>query len=324
MADDDRCLDLDDVLSARQRISRHLAETPARSSWIETKAPLHLKLECWQPTGSFKVRGAVNAMAGLDGSARSRGVVTASAGNHGLGVAFAAQATGGAVETTVFVPETTPRAKRDKLGRFPVELRVEGATYEDSERRAKDFARERQSTFVHAFEDIATASGQGTIALEALESFPKLDSIVVPVGGGGMIAAIATVTKTLRPDVRVIAVQPAASPALRKSLERGEAIIEYPAEATLADGVAGGIGLIVFRHRDLIDDIVEVTEEEIERAMAELLRRDQVVAEGSGALAVAAVLSGRVTSRSGEPLLAIVSGGNVDADVLRRVLAPRP
>jgi threonine dehydratase len=314
-------LSLDEVRRARETLRPHLAPTPLRASLAAPGLELLLKLECWQPTGSFKVRGATNLIASLDEAARARGIVAASAGNHALGVAFAAQRLAGATRATLFVSGSAPRAKLDKLRRFPVELREVGETYDDAVVAAEAFERETGATLVHAFEDPRTAAGQGTAALELLEQCPRPAAVLVPVGGGGLIAGVATVIKALSPRTRVIAVQPEASPALRESLRRGEALLSYPAEPTLADGLSGGIGRIAFEHRTLIDDVVTVSEPEIEDAIVALLAADQVVAEASGAVGVAALRAGKVAVEG--PVVAIVTGGNLDAGVLARLLAAR-
>ncbi|HEX9187140.1 MAG TPA: threonine/serine dehydratase, partial [Vicinamibacteria bacterium] len=283
-----------DVERARAGLLRYLRPTPLRESGALPGLDLRLKLECWQPTGSFKVRGALHALSTLDEEERGRGVVAASAGNHALGVAYAASRLGGAVRATLFVPRTAPRAKVDKLRRFPVAVRETGETYDDAVVAAHAFARETGAVYVHAFEDRQTAAGQGTVGLEVMEECPEVATVVVPVGGGGLIAGVATAVKARAPDVRVVAVQPSASPALRESLRAGRALLTYPAGPTLADGLAGGIGQVAFDHRDLVDEVVTVSEEEIGDAIVALVAQDQVVAEASGAVGVAALRAGRV------------------------------
>jgi threonine dehydratase len=314
-------LTLDDVERARRRIRPFLPPTPLRSSFaLRRHGEVRLKLECWQPTGSFKVRGALSLLVSLSPAERERGLVAASAGNHALGVAFAVQALGGGTPATLFLPESVPAAKREKLSAFPVEVRVKGVTYEDAHEVAVAFARDTGAAYVHAFDDPRTAAGQGTVALEIVEKQPDVGTLVVPVGGGGLITGIATAAKSLVPDVRVVAVQPEASPALRVSLAQGRALLDYPARPTLSDGLAGGIGEMVFAHRDLIDDVT-VSEEQTAGAMMALLADDQVVAEGSAAVGVAAVSAGRVTLREGRPTVVVVTGANVDVSVLARLLA---
>jgi threonine dehydratase len=317
-------LALDDVRRAQATLRPHLRPTPLRRSLVEAGgAELLLKLECWQPTGSFKVRGATNVLASLGEDERRRGVVAASAGNHALGVAFAAERLGGRLRATLFVPRTAPRSKVAKLQRFPVEVREGGDTYDDAVAAAQAFERETGAVFVHAFEDARTAAGQGTIGLELLDERPDLAAVVIPVGGGGLLAGVATAVKALAPDARVVAVQPEASPALRESLRLGRALLAYPAGPTLADGLAGGIGEVAFEHRDLVDEVVTVSEAEIEDAIVALVASDQVVAEASGAVGVAAVRAGRVAAAARGPVAAIVTGGNLDAPVLARLLAGR-
>jgi threonine dehydratase len=204
-----------------------------------------------------------------------------------------------------------------------VDVRQVGETYDDTVESAEAFQKEAGATFVHAFEDPRTAAGQGTAGLEILDECPEPGTLLVPVGGGGLIVGLAVAAKALRPEVRVVAVQPDASPALQESLELGRPLLTYPARPTLADGVAGGIGQSVFDHRDLIDDVVVVTEAEIEDAIVALVSADQVVAEASGALGVAAVRSGRVRPGDDRPVVAVITGANIDVRVLARLLAAR-
>jgi threonine dehydratase len=309
-----------DVEEARRLIAPYLPPTPLRRAFSVPGGRARLKLECWQPTGSFKVRGALRVMASLGPAERKRGVVAASAGNHALGVAYAIQAMGGDVQGTLFVPETAPRAKVEKLRTFPVTVVEAGATYDDAAVRAAEHAERTGAYEVHAFQDPRTAAGQGTVALEILEQEPETGTMVVPVGGGGLISGMAAAVKAERPDVRIVAVQPEASPSLRDSLAQGRPLLDYPARPTLADGIAGGIGEIVYRHRHLIDDVVIVAESEIEDAIVALIAQDQVVAEGSGAVGVAALRSGRLRVEDGRPVAVVITGANIEARVLGRLL----
>jgi threonine dehydratase len=318
-----RRLTADDVLRASETLRTHLKPTPLRPCHALRSRPAYLKLECWQPTGSFKVRGAINVLSALTPEQRARGIVAASAGSHALGVAFASQALDGGMAVTLFVPESAPRSKTEKLRRFPVEVRQVGATYDDAYAAAMVHVAQTGATYVHAYEDPLTAAGQGTIGAEILAELPDVSTIVVPCGGGGMVAGIAAYAKAVNPSLRIVAVQPEASPSLRESLRRGEALHEYASGPTLADAIAGGIGDIVFIHRDLIDEVVEVSESEIEDAIVALLAEDQIVAEGSGAVGVAAVACGKLVPRDEGPLAIVVSGGNLDVRVLARLLSSR-
>lgn len=315
-----RPLSPDEISRAREVLRPFLPKSPLRRSFaVGGSGQALLKLECWQPTGSFKVRGALNLLASLTPAERARGVVAASAGNHALGVAFACEALGGEIPATLFVPETAPGAKLDKLRSYPVTIHVQGATYDDAFALASAFAARTGAVYVHAFDDPRTAAGQGALGLEILEDLPEVESILVPVGGGGLLAAVAVAVKAVAPRVRLVAVQPEASPALRESLREGRPLLTYPAGPTLADGLAGGIGEILWAHRSLVDEVVTVTEDEIEDAIAALAGEDQVIAEGSGAVGVAALRAGRVGAGDG-PRVAVVTGGNLEAAVLARIL----
>ena len=316
-------LSLDDVERARTVLARHLRPSPLRPSLAAPGCDLLIKLECWQPTGSFKVRGALSLLSTLGEEDRRRGVVAASAGNHALGVAFAAGRLGGTVRATLFVPTTAPRSMVEKLRLFPVEVRETGDTYDDAVAAAHAFEGREGAVFVHAFEDPRTAAGQGTVGLEVLDECPEVATVLVPVGGGGLVAGTATAIKAKAPDIRIVAVQPEASPAFRESLRLGRALLTYPAAPTLADGLSGGIGEIAFEHRDLVDEVVTVSEREIEDAIVALLASDQVVAEASGAVGIAALRSGKVASAGRGPVVALITGGNIDARVLARLLAER-
>ena len=311
----------DDVERARRALAPYLRPTPLRRAFCVREPATWLKLECWQPTGSFKVRGATNVLLSLSEAEQARGVVAASAGNHALGVAFAASAVGAGLRVTLFVPDSAPAAKIDKLRTFPVRVEQGGATYDDAGARAVAHVRETGATYVHAYDDPRTAGGQGTTGVEILDDLPNVGTILVPVGGGGLISGIAVSVKARHPDVRVVAVQPLASPALPESLRQGRPLYDFPAGPTLADGLAGGIGDLVFNHRALIDDVVLVSEPEIAEAMVALLTHDQVVAEASAAVGVAALRSGRFRPRDDRPVAVVVSGANVDARVLARLLA---
>ena len=319
-----RPLTKDDVAGAVSIVGAHLPPTPLRRCFALRPREIYLKLECWQPTGSFKVRGALHFVAGLTAGERARGIVAASAGNHALGVAFAAGAIGRGVAVRLYVPLTAPRAKVDKLRTFPVEVVEVGATYDEAYAAAVEDVARTGATLVHAYDDPRTAAGQGTVAAELCDALPGVGTVVVPCGGGGLLASMALYLKAKAPSARIVAVQPDASPSLRESLRLGVPLHDYASEPTLADGIAGGIGDLVFAHRSLIDEVVEVSEAEIEGAIGALLAEDQVVAEGAGAAPVAALMSGRVEARDGRPAVAIVSGGNVDAAVLARALARRP
>jgi threonine dehydratase len=283
-------------------------------------ASVYLKLENWQTTGSFKLRGALNRIAQMSAAERARGIVTASAGNHALGVGYAAR-TLNVSPATIFVPLNAPRTKLAKLREFPVTVRQVGATYDDAQRAADAFAREQGATFVHAYDDPRTVAGQGTIGLEILEDLPKVAAILVPVGGGGMITGIAIAAKTLAPTTRLVAIQTDASPALRDSLRDNKCYAEYAHAPTICEGLAGGIGTMVFdaARQKLIDDVVIVAEDDVRAAIRALAETEQLIVEGSGAVGVAALLT-RALDLRGKRVAVVLSGGNIDVESLNKIL----
>lgn len=312
-----------EVLSAQVAIKPHVFRTPLRESPALSSragASVFLKLENWQPTGSFKVRGAVNFLSHLGVEEMGKGLVTASAGNHALGVGYAAKRLG-VPGVTVFVPRSTPHAKVEKLRRFPLDLCEAGETYDDAHRAAEEFGRAKGATFVHAYDDSRTVAGTGTIGLEVLEDLPDVEAILVPVGGGGLISGVALAVKTLAPNVRIYGIQPEASPALRDSLRDGRVYEEYEAAPTICDGLAGGIGRIVFEvAQKYVDDVLVVPEEAVKRAVAAFVREEQIIVEGSGAVGLAA-LENPPGALRGKRVALIISGGNIDAGRLAGLIS---
>ena len=304
-----------DILAARQRLHGEVDITPLRQSdWLASAvgSPVALKLECVQRTGSFKIRGALNALLGRRDRAAAdpRRVVTASAGNHGRAIALAAATIG--IRATVFAPRGAPATKLDAIRRHGAELRLE-STYDDAERAARAFAREQDVPFVSAYNDADVIAGAGTVALELFEAEPSPATVVVPVGGGGLISGVALAAKSIAPGVRVVGVEAAASCAMSTSLRAGRISAIHP-QPTLADGLAGNLepGSMTFEIvRRLVDDIVTASEQDIGGAMFGLLAEEHLVVEGAGAAAVAAILAGNV--RTTGPVIAIVSGANIDA-----------
>ncbi|MDX6555978.1 MAG: threonine dehydratase [Miltoncostaeaceae bacterium] len=276
-----------------------------------------LKLETSQPTGAFKVRGALTALGALPpGSA----VVTASAGNHALGVAYASEALG--VPAAVVLPETASPAKLAELARRPVRLVRHGATYDAAERHAMARAREEGATFVSAYNDRSVIAGQASIAVELLGQVPRRPlTIVCPIGGGGLVSGVALwAAHAGGGAVRVVGVEGAGAPAMRAALDAGRRV-DVPVRPTVADGLGGNLeegSVTIDVVRRLVDDVVVVEEEEITAAIRLLAERHGLVVEGAGAAAAAAVLAGRVPYEGA--IVALVTGRNISLDVLSRVL----
>jgi len=315
-----RPLDAASVAEAALRIGPHVRRTPTEHSpAVSTLAgrDVFLKLENLQRTGAFKIRGALNAILQLDPAARAAGVVTASAGNHGQGVAFAAQLAG--VRACVVLPHGVPLAKLTAIQRAGAQTVLVNGGYDEAHTSALGIARDRGRTYVHAFDDDAVIAGQGTLALELLEDAPDLDTVVVPVGGGGLIAGVALAMSAHPRRPRIVGVQAAGASALAESFGLGH-IVERGA-STIADGIAvrrpaERTFAVV---RQLVDDVVTVGDEAIAGAMVLLLERHKLLAEGAGAVALAAVLeaNGRI---GGHRVGVIVSGGNVDPNLLGKAL----
>ncbi len=317
---------LDEVRAARERIAPHVRRTPLlRSDQLSDTAggDVFLKLESLQVTGSFKARGAINAVLSLlerqrPGEQPPR-LVTASAGNHGRALAWAAEKAG--IPTIVFTPRDAPAAKLDPIRRHGAELRAEAETYEETEVMAKEYAAATGARFVSAYSHPDLIAAIGSIALEIVEALPRVDQIVVPVGGGGLIAGIAAAASLVRPDVEVVGVEVEASHPFAASLAAGR-IVEVHVAPTLADGLAGNMdpdNLAFPIVQALVGKFAMVGERELRDAIRLLVRHDHVVAEGAGAVGVAAVASGRVLARARTSAI-VVSGANIDADKLARVI----
>ncbi|MCG3139515.1 MAG: L-threonine dehydratase catabolic TdcB [Anaerolineae bacterium] len=312
-----------EIWRAHTRLRAWLTPTPLRKAFAlseQCAAEIFLKLENWQPTGSFKVRGAFNLLAQLTPSEIARGLVAASAGNHGSAVGYAAQRLGIA-NVHIFAPTTTPRAKIAKMQRLGVNVHEVGATYDDAHHAAAAFQHAQDATFVHAYDDARTVAGAGACALEILETAQTLDAVLIPVGGGGLSAGMAIAFKQLAPHIQVVGIQPEASPSLRDSLRDQICYEEYNAAPTLCDGLAGGIGKIVFEvaQKKWIDQTLLVSERAVARAVAEFARREQLMVEGSGAVGLAALLENPERWR-GQRVGLVVSGANIDAARLRELL----
>jgi threonine dehydratase len=278
-----------------------------------------LKLECEQPTGSFKVRGASNRFALLTPDERKRGIVTASAGNHGLGVAHAARHFPETV-VHVFVPVNAPRAKVVRMQFYPVIIHEEGGNYDEAHQAALSYAERCDCFHLSAYDDLDVIAGQGTIALELLEDLEEPDVVIVPVGGGGLIAGICSVTKELRQSCRVVGVQPEASPAALVSFQKGRAQDPFDHGPTIADGLAGGFGELPFEiTRSRVDEILLATEDDLREAIYALLDREQLVTEAAAASAVTPLLNHTIDVE-GKAVIVVLTGRNIETALLREIL----
>jgi len=311
---------LADVEAARELLRGVSIETPMEESrWLSALAggPVHLKCENLQRTGSFKTRGAYTRISRLSQEERARGVVAASAGNHAQGVALAAQLLG--IHATVFMPEGAPIPKEKATRGYGADVVFEGRYLEDSLKAARAFADETGAVLIHPFDHRDIVAGQGTVGLEIIEQAPDVQTVLVPTGGGGLLAGIAIAVKALRPEVRVVGVQAKGAAAYPESLRHGGPVALSEMK-TMADGIAVGLpGQIPFAAvRDHCDDIITVSEESMSRALLALLERAKMVVEPAGAAAVAAMLDQPTAFAT--PAVAVLSGGNIDPLLLGKVI----
>ena len=312
---------LDDVRAARARLDGIIHVTPcAHSETLSamTGARVFVKLENLQMTGSFKERGAANTLLQLGPAERRRGVVTASAGNHGLAVAFHAARLG--IAALIAMPAWAPLRKIAWARRHGAEVVLHGENYDEAYARAAEIEAERGLVFVHPFDDPRVIAGQGTIGLELAEQVPDLDAVLVPVGGGGLIGGIGLALKALRPAARVIGVQAEETPAMKAALAADQRVV-VPAASTIADGIAvRRVGAHTFDlARRYVDEVVSVGEEEIANAILLLLEIEKTVVEGAGAVALAALVNRRV-ALSGKTVVLLLSGGNIDVNVIAQII----
>jgi threonine dehydratase len=312
---------LADIERARQRMRDAIYVTPcARSESLSQRAgcEIYLKLENLQMTGSFKERGALNKLATLSPGERARGVIAASAGNHAQGLAFVAKRFG--VRATIVMPLGTPLIKRSATLSHGAHVILHGETYDDAAALARELAREQQLTLVPAFDDDAVIAGQGTVGLELLEQVPDLDAVIVPIGGGGLSGGISVALKSLRPEVAIYGIQTSSVPSMQAAMTGQAPVLVAPAR-TLADGIA--VRSTSARTLEIgqryLDRLELVDEEEIAEAILLLLEQEKTVAEGAGAVALAAALHSGLPI-AGKRVVLIVSGGNIDVNLLSRII----
>ena len=285
---------------------------------INPDCKLYLKTENLQVTGSFKVRGAGYKISQLSPEEKARGVIACSAGNHAQGVALAAQKYG--IKSVICLPDGAPISKVEATKSYGAEVVMVPGVYDDAYKRALELRDEMGYTFVHPFDDEDVIAGQGTIALEILDELDDIDAVVVPIGGGGLISGVAFALKQLKPDIKVYGVQSAGAPSMYNSVKNGKKE-RLDSVSTIADGIAvkepgDNTYELVSKY---VDDIVTVTEGEISSAILALIEQHKLIAEGAGAVAVAAVMFDKVPVK-GKKVVALVSGGNIDVTILSRVI----
>ncbi len=316
-------IDLRDIKDARETIRTLVKRTPlVRSQFLSNfcSGEVYLKLENLQTTNSFKIRGALNKILHLDSEEIKRGIITASAGNHAQAVAIAAEKL--SIPVKIIIPENTPKVKIDKIRKYAVELILYGDIYDEAEQKAIDLARKDGLTYISPYNDRLVIAGQGTIALEILEDLPSVDTVIVPVGGGGLISGISVAAKTIKPTVQIIGVQSEASPVMHESLKAGK-IVEVEMKESIADGLYGGIEdeSITFEIiKNHVDKILLCKEETIRKAIYLLWDKEKQFSEGAGATAITPMIENRHMFKE-KTVVAVISGGNIEDKLFNDILA---
>jgi threonine dehydratase len=312
---------IEDIKQAQENLKGIVRKTPLFYSSTFSKEcgfEVYLKCENKQKTGAFKLRGAYNKICSLTEEEKSNGVVASSAGNHAQGVAYAATAFG--IKSTIVMPVTAPVAKVQATKNYGAEVIQYGEVYDECYSKAVEVQKETGATFVHPFNDDKVISGQGTISLEILEEIPDADIMVVPIGGGGLISGMAVAAKAMNPDIKIIGVQAEIIASSKISLIKNE-IVTLPGVKSLADGISVKTpGDNTFKYmKKYVDEIVTVTEDEIAYGIFSMMERNKLVAEGAGAVSVAALLAGKIKAE-GKKVVALVSGGNIDIAIVSKII----
>ncbi|EQB40357.1 threonine dehydratase [Sulfurimonas hongkongensis] len=315
-------LDLDKINKAKETIAEVISQTPFSYAPHLSKISsmeIYLKKENLQITGAFKIRGAYNKIASLTEAQKDCGVIAASAGNHAQGVALSASKFG--IRAVIVMPDSTPLTKIDGVKLYGAEVILAGSNYDEAYAYAKEFGQKNSLTFVHPFEDEDVMAGQGTLALEILESCKELDAVVIPVGGGGLIAGMATAIKSINPNIEVIGVSAKGAPAFKDSFELKKAVDSLSVR-TIADGIAvrDTSSITLAYALKSVDRFVSVDDAEIASAILALLEKQKLVVEGAGAATVAAVIHNKLDHLKGKKVALVLSGGNMDVTLLSVII----
>lgn len=312
-------LTLDKVYDAQRVLKDNIRKTDLiHAPALSDKADIYLKAENLQTTGSFKVRGAYYKIARLNDEQKKRGIIACSAGNHAQGVALSAQKNN--IKSAIFIPSTAPISKIEATRKYGAQIMLVDGVYDDAYQAAIKYQQETQGEFIHPFDDIDIIAGQGTIALELMEQLSDMEAIIVPIGGGGLISGVAYTVKMLNPNCKVYGVQACGAPSMVNSLHEHKRI-ELPSVSTFADGTAVKLpGENTFKIcEEYVDEVVTVSEDEIAGAILSLIEKQKLIAEGAGALSVAAAMFNKLPLE-GKKTVCLVSGGNIDVNILSRVI----
>lgn len=313
----------DDIKKSRERIKKYIYNTPLDYSMYlsrsDTNTSVYLKLECQQKLKGFKIRGALSKLASLAEDEKAKGVFAVSSGNHGAGVSYAAKILGG-IKAKVYVPETIPMSKLEKIKYYGAEVITVGNNYDEAHAAALEAIKKEDLIFVDPCSDVEVIAGQGIIAMEILETNPDIDTIIAPIGGGGLITGISVAAKHLKPSIKIIGVQTAACPAMKKAMEDRICYTEFPSQPSICDALIGGVGEIPYMmSQQCIDDILIVEEEKIKEAILFLIEKEKVMAEPAGAVGVAAIMTNYDLFED-RNVAVIISGGNLDYSLLKSII----
>lgn len=312
-------LKLDKIYDAKNVLSKIARQTSlVNSKFLSKNNNVFLKSENLQLTGSFKLRGAYYKIAKLSDDEKTNGVIACSAGNHAQGVALASRENN--INATIFIPATAPLSKVEATKSYGADVKLIDGVYDDAFKAAIQFQKETNGTFIHPFDDIDVITGQGTIALEVFEQLNEIDAIIVPIGGGGLISGIAATVKQLKPSCKVYGVQAQNAGSMFESIKQNKRV-ELSSVTTFADGTAVKLpGELTFDFcKKYVDEIFTVSEDEIASAILTLLEKEKIVAEGAGALSVAAVMFDKIPLKN-KNIVCVISGGNIDVNILSRVI----
>ncbi|SHK32159.1 threonine ammonia-lyase [Paramaledivibacter caminithermalis] len=311
-----------DVVKAYERIKDKIYKTPLdKSIYLSNEnTNYYLKLECLQPVKSFKLRGALSKLTTLTEEEKKRGVVAISSGNHGAAVSYASKLLG-IDNVMIFVSKATPQSKIEKIRYYGGNVKIAGENYDEVHEYGMKHIKDYDMTYIDAYyNDPIVYAGQGTVALEIFEQNPNIDTILVPIGGGGLITGISVAAKTINPDVKIIGVQTEACPAMIKALEDNVFYDTYPTKPSICEALVGGVGELAYQMaRDYIDDIIEVHESFIEKAVAHIIKKEKVIAEPSSAITIAAIMQ-QSKKIDGRNIALVISGGNIDKDLMVSLL----
>lgn len=312
-----------DVIEAQKVLRGKVYKTGMpKSNYLSERCggTIHLKFENMQRTGSFKIRGAYNKLASLTQEERAKGVIACSAGNHAQGVSLSCSMLG--INGKIVMPETAPKAKVEATRDYGAEVVLYGESFDDTIEKAQEIIKAEGRTFIAPFDDAKVIAGQGTIGLEILEDLYDVDNVIVPIGGGGIISGIAIALKSINPTINVFGVQAENVHGMEASFRAGK-VTTYKKDNTIADGCnVATPGHITYEiTKSLVNDIILVSEDEIREGMFALVQRNKVIAEGAGALATAAILSGKLSSYiEGKKTVSVISGGNIDMSRVAEII----